>query len=185
MLALWSTGIVLLTIIIMEGVATFAHKYIMHGWGWGWHHSHHTPRTGAFERNDLYAVVFALLAIALIYAGSEGYWPLQWIGAGMTGYGVIYFIVHDGLVHQRWPFRYVPRRGYLRRLYMAHRLHHAVRGREGCVSFGFIYAPPVDKLQAVLRERNGRPASAGAARGADRAAASSPSGKPSPASRRK
>lgn len=185
MLVLWNTLIVLATVAAMEIVATLAHKYIMHGWGWGWHHSHHTPRTGAFERNDLYAVVFALLAIALIYAGSEGYWPLQWIGAGMTGYGVIYFIVHDGLVHQRWPFRYVPRRGYLRRLYMAHRLHHAVRGREGCVSFGFIYAPPVDKLQAVLRERNGRPASAGAARGADRAAASSPSGKPSPASRRK
>ena len=38
---------------------------------------------------------------------------------------------------------------YLRRLVEAHHLHHAVRGREGCVSFGFLYAPPLP----VLRER--------------------------------
>ena len=98
-------------------------------------------------------MVFAVLAIVLIAVGTGGVWPLQWIGAGMTLYGALYFMVHDGLVHQRWPFRYVPRGGYLRRLYMAHSLHHAVRGKEGCVSFGFLYAPPVDKLQATLRKR--------------------------------
>lgn len=157
MLVLWNTLIVLATVAAMEIVATLAHKYIMHGWGWGWHLSHHEPRTGWFEVNDLYAVVFAVLAIALIAVGTSGVWPLQWIGAGMTLYGAIYFMVHDGLVHQRWPFRYIPRRGYLKRLYMAHRLHHAVRGKEDCVSFGFLYAPPVSKLQAILRSRNGRP----------------------------
>lgn len=156
MLWLYNTLIVLATIAAMEIIAALAHKYIMHGWGWGWHLSHHEPRKGWFEVNDLYAVVFAVLSIVLIYLGSIGYWPLQWIGAGMTAYGLLYFMVHDGLVHQRWPFRYVPRRGYLKRLYMAHRLHHAVRGREGCVSFGFLYAPPVDKLQATLRQRHGR-----------------------------
>ncbi|YCH31107.1 sterol desaturase family protein [Erwinia sp. PK3-005] len=154
MLVLWNTLIVLATVAAMEIIATLAHKYIMHGWGWGWHLSHHEPRTGWFEVNDLYAVVFALLAIALIAIGTSGVWPLQWIGAGMTLYGALYFMVHDGLVHQRWPFRYIPRRGYLKRLYMAHRLHHAVRGKEDCVSFGFLYAPPVEKLQAILRERN-------------------------------
>lgn len=153
MLALYNTLIVLFTVVMMEIVATLAHKYIMHGWGWGWHHSHHTPRTGWFELNDLYAVVFAALAIALIAFGTAGYWPLQWIGAGMTLYGALYFMVHDGLVHQRWPFRYVPRRGYFKRLYLAHRLHHAVRGKEGCVSFGFLYTPPVTALQATLRAR--------------------------------
>jgi beta-carotene 3-hydroxylase len=30
----------------------------------------------------------------------------------MTLYGALYFMVHDGLVHQRWPFRYIPRRGF-------------------------------------------------------------------------
>ncbi|MDU6410259.1 MAG: beta-carotene hydroxylase [Yersiniaceae bacterium] len=153
MLVLWNSGIVLLTVVAMEIIAALSHKYIMHGWGWGWHHSHHAPHTSWFELNDLYAVLFAVLAIVLIALGTAGYWPLQWIGAGMTLYGLLYFIVHDGLVHQRWPFRYIPRRGYLKRLYLAHRLHHAVRGREGCVSFGFLYAPPVAKLQAILREQ--------------------------------
>ena len=62
-----------------------------------------------------------------------------------------HFVAHDGLVHQRWPFKYVPRKGYLRRLYQAHRLHHAVEGRDGCVSFGFVYAPPLDRLKDQLR----------------------------------
>ncbi|WP_374300316.1 hypothetical protein [Paracoccus sp. (in: a-proteobacteria)] len=68
----------------------------------------------------------------------------------MTLYGVLYFIAHDGLVHKRWPFTYVPRKGYLKRLYQAHRLHHAVDGKDGCVSFGFIYAPPVPTLVKQL-----------------------------------
>lgn len=156
MLALYNTLIVLLTVAAMELVAALAHKYIMHGWGWGWHESHHEPRTRWFEVNDLYAVVFAVLAIVLIALGTWGIWPLQWIGAGMTAYGALYFMVHDGLVHQRWPFRYIPRQGYLKRLYLAHRLHHAVRGKEDCVSFGFLYAPPIEKLQATLRQSKAR-----------------------------
>ncbi len=159
----YAAAIVVVTIILMEVVATLVHKYIMHTWGWGWHHSHHLPHGGGLELNDLYAVVFALLAIALIYLGSLGYWPLQWIGAGMTAYGALYFMVHDGLVHQRWPFRSIPRRGYLKRLYMAHRLHHAVRGRQGCVSFGFLYAPPLSQLQQALRQRQDRPVNQDAA----------------------
>ena len=101
--------IVLATVVFMELFSIVAHKYVMHGFGWGWHRSHHEPRTGWFEKNDLYAVVFAGIAIVLIYLGSEGRHPLEWIGAGMTAYGLLYFIAHDGLVHQRWPFHYVPK----------------------------------------------------------------------------
>ncbi|KGD79901.1 beta-carotene 3-hydroxylase [Pantoea sp. PNA 14-12] len=175
MLWIWNALIVFITVVGMEVVAALAHKYIMHGWGWGWHLSHHEPRKGAFEVNDLYAVVFAIVSIALIYFGSTGIWPLQWIGAGMTAYGLLYFMVHDGLVHQRWPFRYIPRKGYLKRLYMAHRMHHAVRGKEGCVSFGFLYAPPLSKLQATLRERHA--ARSGAARDEQDGVDTSSSGK--------
>ncbi|WP_318366581.1 sterol desaturase family protein [Enterobacter sp.] len=148
--------IVVISIIAMEGIAAFTHRYIMHGFAWRWHESHHTPRTGWFELNDLFAVIFALVAIALIAVGTMGVWPLQWIGAGMTAYGALYFLVHDGLVHQRWPFHWVPRKGYLKRLYQAHRLHHAVRGRKDCVSFGFLYASKPSDLQAELRRRHGR-----------------------------
>ncbi|PZP23008.1 MULTISPECIES: sterol desaturase family protein [Pseudomonas] len=147
--------IVLITVVLMEGVSWVSHKYVMHGWGWGWHRSHHEPRQGWFEKNDLYAVVFASLAIVLIALGTAGRWPLQWIGAGMTLYGFLYFLAHDGLVHRRWPLRYVPRRGYLKRLYQAHRMHHAVEGREGCVSFGFLYAPSVKALKAELQRLHG------------------------------
>lgn len=152
-----NTSIVLGTVAFMEWFAWYAHKYIMHGWGWGWHKSHHEPRTGWFEKNDLYAVVFAGLAIALIYFGTSGYGRIEWMGAGMTAYGLLYFIAHDGLVHQRWPFKYVPRRGYLKRLYQAHRMHHAVDGKEGCVSFGFLYAPSVTVLKKQLRDLHDGP----------------------------
>jgi beta-carotene 3-hydroxylase len=154
--------IVLITVVAMEVFSVFAHKYIMHGWGWAWHRSHHEPRTGWFELNDLYAVVFAGLAIVLIALGTRGVWPLQWIGAGMTAYGALYFIAHDGLVHRRWPLRYLPRRGYLKRLYQAHRLHHAVGKKEGCVSFGFLYAPPVATLKQQLKSSQAQPAASSA-----------------------
>lgn len=146
-----NTLVFLTTLAGMEGVAYFAHKYLMHGWGWGWHQSHHEPRKGWFEKNDLYAAVFAGLAIVLIALGNQGVHPLEWIGAGMTAYGLLYFIVHDGLVHRRWPFKVVPRRGYLKRLYQAHLMHHAVEGKERCVSFGFLYAPSTARLRAQLR----------------------------------
>ena len=148
---LTNTFVFLATLAGMEVFAWWAHKYVMHGWGWGWHQSHHEPRTGWFEKNDLYAAVFAGLAIVLIALGNQGVHPLEWIGAGMTAYGLLYFIVHDGLVHRRWPFKVVPRRGYLKRLYQAHLMHHAVEGKHRCVSFGFLYAPSTARLRAQLR----------------------------------
>lgn len=155
--------IVAVTVVAMEGVALLAHRYVMHGPGWGWHRSHHEPHAGTLEKNDLYAVVFGGLALALFLFASREFGPLYWIAVGMTLYGFLYFVVHDGLVHQRWPFRYVPRNGYLKRLVQAHRLHHAVEGREGCVSFGFLYAPPVRRLRAELRARHGDAAAGGTA----------------------
>lgn len=145
--------IVVATVAATELGAVLIHRHVMHGFGWGWHRSHHVDHDTLLEENDLYAVAFAGLAVALMAAG---HWvaPLFWIAVGLAVYGLLYFIVHDGLVHQRWPFRHVPRRGYLKRLYQAHKLHHAVEGRDGTVSFGFLYAPPLDKLRADLR-RNG------------------------------
>ncbi len=143
------------TVLLMEVVAWAVHKYIMHGPGWGWHRSHHVEHEGTLEKNDLYAVLFAGLALLLVLF-SPGRGPLYWVGIGMSVYGALYFFVHDGLVHQRWPFRYVPRNGYLKRLVQAHRLHHAVEGREGGVSFGFLYAPPVRRLKEELRRGSAR-----------------------------
>ncbi len=144
--------IVLVTALAMEGVAYAAHRWIMHGFGWGWHRDHHEPHEGWFEYNDLYAVVFGGLAFGLILA-DMGRADIYWIGIGMTLYGLLYSLMHDGLVHQRYATRWIPRSGYLKRLVQAHRMHHAVQGREHCVSFGFLYAPPLTKLREQLRGR--------------------------------
>lgn len=147
----FNTWVFFATLIGMEGFAFLAHKYVMHGWGWDWHRSHHEARDGWFEKNDLYALVFALFAIVLIALGNQGLHPLESIGVGMTAYGFLYFIVHDGLVHKRWPLRFVPRDGYLKRLYQAHLMHHAVMEKERCVSFGFLFAPSTVRLRDQLR----------------------------------
>ena len=144
-------AIAFLTFLGMEAFAWWAHKYIMHRWGWGWHRSHHEPHEGIFEKNDLYAVVFAGVAILLFLISSYGYPLVGAVAGGITLYGFFYFVVHDGLVHQRWPFRHIPHKGYAKRLVQAHRLHHAVKGREEGVSFGFLYAPPIDLLQRELK----------------------------------
>jgi beta-carotene 3-hydroxylase len=39
----------------------------------------------------------------------------------------------------------------LRRLYQSHRLHHAVDGKDGCVSFGFVFAPSPERLKKQLQ----------------------------------
>lgn len=149
-------AIAVATVAAMEAVAYLVHRYVMHGFGWGWHRSHHEPRDGALERNDLYAVVFAILSMILFALGEA--WPLlRWVGVGMAGYGIIYAIFHDGLVHRRIPLLPVPRSGYLKHLVQAHRLHHAVRERDGAVSFGFLYAPPLPRLKQQLKGRSATP----------------------------
>jgi beta-carotene 3-hydroxylase len=148
--------LMLATVLAMEVTANLVHKYIMHGpLGWGWHKSHHEPHDEVFERNDLYAVLFAVPSVLLIYFGLRGAGWMAWVGAGFFLYGLIYFILHDVLVHRRWSLKLTPRGSYLKRLYQAHRMHHAVQGRAGCVSFGFLYAPPVDKLKSELKSLHG------------------------------
>lgn len=145
--------LVLAAFVIMEVFANLAHRYVMHGFGWGWHRSHHETRAAdaVWEKNDLYAIVFATVAIALFaYDGTEG-GPLFWIALGMTGYGLAYALLHDVLVHRRIAIQWRPRWRYLNRLIEAHRVHHAVKVREGAVSFGFLYAGDPHALAHQLR----------------------------------
>jgi len=43
----------------------------------------------------------------------------------------------------------------MKRIVQAHRLHHAVETRQGCVSFGFLVAPSPEELKRQLA-RSGR-----------------------------
>lgn len=153
----WPFGLVLFfaTIAAMEGVAYVAHRWVMHGFGWFLHESHHRPRTGNWELNDWYAVIFALPSIVLLVFGvTLGWWPgWTWIGAGIAGYGAIYFGFHDVIVHRRIPTRYLPRSAYMKRIVQAHRLHHVVETKHGTVSYGFLVAPKPEDLKAELKRR--------------------------------
>jgi beta-carotene 3-hydroxylase len=153
----WALGILLFlaTIVAMEGFAYVAHRWVMHGPGWFLHESHHRPRTGNWELNDLYAVIFAMPSILLILGGVQLGWGdwATWVGAGIAGYGAIYFGFHDVIVHRRIDHRYVPRSNYMKRIVQAHRLHHVVETKEGNVSFGFLWAPKPEVLKAELKRR--------------------------------
>lgn len=145
--------IFLATVAAMELFANVMHRWVMHGPGWFLHASHHRVRHGPFEWNDLYAAIFAVPSIMLIYGGVQAGWG-DWAtaaGAGIAAYGAIYFGFHDVIVHRRLAHRIVPRSAYFKRIVQAHRLHHAVESRLGAVSFGFLVAPPVEQLKAQLR----------------------------------
>lgn len=141
------------TVAGMEVFAYAMHRWVMHGPGWFLHASHHRPRPGRFELNDLYAVIFAMPSITLIWLGARAGWGqlAVAVGAGIAAYGAIYFGFHDWIVHRRLPHRIVPRNAYLKRIIQAHRLHHVVESKHGTVSFGFLWAPPVERLKAQLR----------------------------------
>ena len=151
-------AIVLASVLAMEWVAWASHKYVMHGFGWAWHRDHHEPHDNLLEKNDLFGVVGAAMSITMFAAGSPlvlgeaAWWPATWIGTGILVYGIIYTLIHDGLVHQRY-FHWVPKRGYAKRLVQAHKLHHATVGKEGGVSFGFVFAGDPARLKAELRRQ--------------------------------
>jgi|SRR5688572_4192433 len=130
------------TFVFWEFVAWFSHKYIMHGFLWTWHKSHHTVHDHSLERNDLFAVVFSLPCIGLLYyATLVNYSPyLICVGIGIFCYGAFYFIFHDIIVHQRFKWRLGKKNKYLQRIINAHYIHHSKHSKEGCEAFGFLIA---------------------------------------------
>ena len=146
-------AIFLATVLGMEAFAWAMHRWVMHGPLWGWHRSHHEPRDGLLEKNDLFALVFALPAIVLTAIGLHAWiWALP-VGLGVTAYGMIYFFFHDGLVHRRFPTVVSGKSGFWKRRIQAHRLHHAVHTKEGCVSFGFLWVRSARALKAELAQK--------------------------------
>jgi len=131
------------TFLFMEAVAWFTHKYIMHGFMWTWHRSHHKVHPHPLERNDLFALVFSFPSIALIVLGYEipEYFWIRYIGFGVLGYGIFYFLFHDILVHRRIKFNIKVKNGYLKRIMNAHYVHHEKHSKDGGQAFGFLYAP--------------------------------------------
>ena len=129
--------------VFMEWVAWFTHKYVMHGFLWVLHEDHHRPKHRGLQKNDLFAVFFSLVSFALIFPGLlYGVWPLVSAGFGIALYGIGYVLFHDVMFHRRIRgLRLKARGAYLQRIVRAHRLHHQNSGKQGGISFGFLYAP--------------------------------------------
>jgi beta-carotene 3-hydroxylase len=121
---------------LSEPAAALAHRLVMHRSGWHWHRSHHRPRGSALEDNDRFPLLFAALTIAAIATGRATNRPrLVAVGAGVTGYGALYLLVHDVGVHGRLSGgRAVLPGRWLERLGLAHAVHH----RTGAAPYGFL-----------------------------------------------
>jgi len=136
------SGIAIGTFLLWEFIAWFTHKYVMHGFLWGWHKSHHTIHDHTFERNDLFAIVFSIPSIAILYYGTlVAYNPyLIAVGIGIFCYGAFYLVFHDIIVHQRLKWRPQKRSKYLQRMIHAHYIHHSRHTKHDCEAFGFLIA---------------------------------------------
>ena len=127
----------------MEFYARYAHKHLWHGswwtmsnkyrqeWNrpiWLLHESHHLPREGAFEANDVFALMNGVPAFALCAFGffTPGVFGGLCFGAGLgiTLFGIAYMYVHDGLVHKRFPTGPLGKLPVMRRIAAGHTIHH-------------------------------------------------------------
>ena len=129
-----------LTFFAMEIVAYFAHRYLFHGILWFLHRSHHEPRRGVWEWNDLFAPFFACLSIVGMggWLAPQLLWLTFPIGTGMTIYGAVYFFIHDMFTHRRFGILNFKSR-WLLQLRSAHRHHHANVSHAGQEPFGFVW----------------------------------------------
>ena len=153
-------GIVLIAAFTgMEFVAWFTHKYVMHGPLWYFHRDHHVrDNPGFFERNDFFFLLFAVPGIICIFTG----WRtgpeslLLWIGAGITLYGLAYFLVHDVFIHQRFKFLRKTDNAYFKAIRRAHKVHHKHLTKEDGECFGMLLVP----LRFLRQENRQQPARA-------------------------
>ncbi|XP_044467465.1 beta-carotene hydroxylase 2, chloroplastic-like [Mangifera indica] len=146
----------------MEFWARWAHEALWHASLWHMHESHHRPREGPFELNDVFAIINAVPAIALLAYGffHKGLVPGLCFGAGLgiTVFGMAYMFVHDGLVHKRFPVGPIANVPYFRRVAAAHQLHHSEKFNG--VPYGLFLGPKeieeVGGLEELEKEINRR-----------------------------
>ena len=121
--------IMFLAFVAMEFVSYLAHRYVYHTFLWILHKSHHAPRKGLFEWNDLFPTFFASIAILLMWyaVGDPSRNDILALTLGVTMYGLVYFVIHDLYAHRRMKslsFR-IP---YLQQVKKAHMVHHQTGG---------------------------------------------------------
>ena len=133
---------VLIAFFGMEFMAWFTHKYVMHGLLWKVHEDHHQPKPGIFEKNDLFFLIYAIPSWLCIMLGTMyEVWPAVGFGSGIALYGLVYFLVHDVLIHRRFKWFDNTDNAYFRAIRKAHKVHHKNRFKEDGTCFGMLVVP--------------------------------------------
>ena len=134
-------GVFFLTFFIMEFMAWFSHKYIMHGFLWSLHKDHHhKDHNSWFERNDVFFIFYAVVSMgSVILWGEYGFTPGLAIGIGIFTYGLAYFMVHDIFIHQRFKIWRNANYRYARGVRRAHKIHHKQLGKAKGECFGMLW----------------------------------------------
>lgn len=141
-IVLWIV-IFLATFLMMEGMAWFTHKYVMHGFLWKLHQDHHKKdHSHWWERNDLFFVFYAIVSITffLLWRYND-LWVGLPIGLGILAYGIAYFMVHDIFIHQRFKIFRNANNIYAKGVRRAHKMHHKHLGKDEGECFGMLWVP--------------------------------------------
>jgi beta-carotene 3-hydroxylase len=110
----------------------------MHGFLWGIHIDHHKPTKTPLEKNDLFALIFTAPSVVLIVLGyHSGPDAKFWAGIGIALYGMVYFMGHDVLIHQRLKLWKNTNSKYFKAVVKAHLDHHY-----GKKNYGFLFMIP-------------------------------------------
>lgn len=131
------------TFLMMEGMAWFTHKYVMHGFLWRLHKDHHKKdHKHWWERNDLFFVFYAVVSIGFFLLWRyEDVWIALPIGLGILAYGIAYFTVHDIFIHQRFKIFRNANNRYAKGVRRAHKMHHKHLGKDKGECFGMLWVP--------------------------------------------
>lgn len=119
----------------MEAVTYVVHRFVMHGGLVRLHRSHHRNAAAPFadktpEPNDIFPLAFSVVVIVGVWLGFNvrGLAWLLPLLVGVSVYGMIYTLIHDGIVHGRIRWMKRLHTSWSDSLTSAHRQHHLSNG---------------------------------------------------------
>ena len=135
--------ITILSFIAMEIIAWATHKFLMHGPLWVLHEDHHVLTGKWYQKNDSFALIYAIPSISCFFVGSFlSPQLLIFVGLGILLYGIAYMLVHDIFIHRRIKLFKKPNNRYLKGILLVLRKHHVNLGKYDCEYFGMLFVPP-------------------------------------------
>lgn len=138
----WGPFVLIVAFLGMEFMAWATHKFVMHGIMWKFHEDHHVVKSGFFERNDVFFLIYAIPSWLCIMLGMMyNNYVAVWIGYGIAAYGFAYFMFHDVYIHRRFKWLRDIDHPYFIAIRKAHKVHHKHLGKEKGECFGMLIVP--------------------------------------------